>query len=233
MGIFTRFKDIVSANINAMLDRAEDPEKLIKLMVREMEDTLVELKAACAATMADRSRAAREMADVQERVDTWAARAELAVQKGRDDLAREALLEKRRHQERADHLDEELTKLDALVEQSQDDIHALEDKLETAQEKKRLLVQRHIRANTQKRANEDMRRAESQDAILRFEQFEQRIERMEAEAHMSKPRNRSSLEEEFAKLESDGDVEEELASMKQGRKKAPATGQPASGDTKE
>ncbi len=233
MGIFTRFKDIVSANINAMLDRAEDPEKLIKLMVREMEDTLVELKAACAATMADRSRAARELADVQERVDTWASRAELAVQKGRDDLAREALMEKRRHQERADHLDEELTKLDALVEQSQDDIQALEDKLETAQEKKRMLVQRHIRANTQKRANDDIRRADSQDAMLRFEQFEQRIERMEAEAEVSRPRNRSSLEEEFVKLESDGDVEEELKSMKQGTKKTSASGQSAVGDTKE
>ncbi|TVM16622.1 phage shock protein A [Oceanidesulfovibrio indonesiensis] len=233
MGIFTRFKDIVSANINAMLDRAEDPEKLIKLMVREMEDTLVELKAACAATMADRSRAARELADVQERVDTWSARAELAVQKGRDDLAREALMEKRRHQERADHLEEELTKLDALVEQSQDDIQALEEKLEIAQEKKRLLVQRHIRANSQKRANEDIRRADSQDAILRFEQFEQRIERMEAEAEMSRPRRRSSLEEEFAKLESDGDIEEELKNMKQGTKKSSTSGQGAAGDTKE
>lgn len=233
MGIFTRFKDIVSANINAMLDRAEDPEKLIKLMVREMEDTLVELKAACAATMADRSRAARELADVQERVDTWSARAELAVQKGRDDLARDALMEKRRHQERADHLDEELTKLDALVEQSQNDIQALEEKLEIAQEKKRLLVQRHIRANTQKRANEDIRRADSQDAILRFEQFEQRIERMEAEAEMSRPRRRSSLEEEFAKLESDGDIEEELKNMKQGTKKSSTSGQGAAGDTKE
>ncbi|QJT10048.1 phage shock protein PspA [Oceanidesulfovibrio marinus] len=232
MGIFTRFKDIVSANINAMLDRAEDPEKLIKLMVREMEDTLVELKSACAATMADRSRAAREMDDVQERVDTWAARAELAVQKGRDDLAREALMEKRRHQERADHLDEELTKLDALVEQSQDDIHALEDKLEHAREKKRLLVQRHIRANTQKRANEDIRRAESQDAMLRFEQFEQRIERMEAEAEISKPRRHSSLEEEFAILESDGDIEEELRNIKEGAKK-PASGQQAAEGTKE
>ncbi len=101
MGIFTRFRDIVSANINAMLDRAEDPEKLIRLMIREMEDTLVELKASCACAMAETRKVERLLAEARDRERQWEDRAELAVRKGRDDLAREALTEKRRYADRA------------------------------------------------------------------------------------------------------------------------------------
>ncbi len=111
MGIFTRFRDIVSANINAMLDRAEDPEKLIRLMIREMEDTLVDLKASCAGVIASRKKVERNLEDLKSRVSYWGRNAELAVSKGRDDLAREALLEKRKYLERLDGLDQELSEL--------------------------------------------------------------------------------------------------------------------------
>ncbi|MBM9532304.1 PspA/IM30 family protein, partial [Desulfoprunum benzoelyticum] len=94
MGVFTRFKDIVSSNINSMLDRAEEPEKMIRLMIQEMEETSVELKAACAGLMADQKRIARELSQVVERTELWSNRARLAMEKGREDLAREALLEK-------------------------------------------------------------------------------------------------------------------------------------------
>jgi phage shock protein A len=96
MGIFTRFRDIVSSNINTMLDRAEDPEKLIKLMIREMEDTLIEIKAACAGVMASSKKVQRQLDEIADRVKYWEDKAGLAVSKKRDDLAREALLEKRR-----------------------------------------------------------------------------------------------------------------------------------------
>jgi len=121
MGIFTRFRDIVSSNINAMLDKAEDPEKLIRLMIREMEDTLIELKASCATVMANRKKTERQLDNAQSREEGWKAKAELAVVKGRDDLAREALLEKRRLRERADALERELAESNALVEQYQMD----------------------------------------------------------------------------------------------------------------
>ncbi len=220
MGIFTRFKDIVSANINAMLDHAEDPEKMIKLMVREMEDTLVELKAACAQTMATRAKTVRELDAAAARMETWLDRAELAVAKGRDDLAREALVEKRRQAERVEQLEAEAVALDELVAQSREDIEALEEKLAHAKEKRRALVQRHIRANTAIRAREDMRRADGSDAMRRFEQFENRIERIEAEAELAKPPHAAGLEEEFAVLESDGDIEAELKTLKAGGAKA-------------
>jgi phage shock protein A len=146
MGIFTRFRDIVSSNINAMLDKAEDPEKLIKLMISEMEDTLVEIKASCAGVMANSKKVQRQLDEVQSREEYWKERAELGVNKGRDDLAREALMEKRRYSDRADAFKKELIECDSLVEQYQDDIRQLEDKLGTAREKQRILVQRHIHA---------------------------------------------------------------------------------------
>ena len=122
MGIFTRFRDIVSSNINAMLDKAEDPEKLIKLMIREMEDTLIEIKASCAGVMAERKKTDRQLEEIEARAKHWEDRAGLAVSKGRDDLAREALLQKRGYIDRKDSLEREVAELDILVEQYQGDI---------------------------------------------------------------------------------------------------------------
>ncbi len=214
MGVFTRFKDIVSSNINAMLDRAEDPEKMIRLMIREMEETLVELKASCAGIMADKRKVEREVEHVQERVDIWNQRAVLAVDKGRDDLAKEALIEKTRFSRRTESLQEELYRFDDLVNQAKTDIDTLEDKLNNAKEKQRLLMQRHIRANDRKRAETDIRRASGNDAMRRFEEFEQRIERMEAEASLVNPTPNRDLDEEFALLEGHEEIEQELQELK-------------------
>ena len=214
MGIFTRFRDIINSNLNAMLDKAEDPEKLIKLMIREMEDTLVELKASCAGVMAQVKKIERQLADAQDRADYWVEKAELAVSKGRDDLAREALLEKRNCQERVDRLERERSNHQGLIEQYKEDIKQLEDKLSSAREKQRILVQRHIRARKSKRAQEDIRRAESTDAIFRFEQLENRIERMEAEADLVNFGRKPSLEEEMENLVLDDEIEQELRELK-------------------
>src|SRR6056297_1432137 len=100
MGVFTRVRDIISANINAMLDHAEDPEKMVKLMIREMEDTLIEIKANCAGAMATKKKIKRELEEVLDHAKTWDGKAELAINKGREDLAREALKEKKRYVER-------------------------------------------------------------------------------------------------------------------------------------
>jgi phage shock protein A len=214
MGIFTRFRDIISSNINAMLDKAEDPEKLIKLMIREMEDTLVELKASCAGVMASMKKTQRQMDEVQSRSTYWEERAALAVRKGRDDLAREALLEKRRYGERAGALEEELSEHNMLVAQYQEDIGQLEAKLTSAREKQRMLQQRHIHARRKMRAQEDIRRMETSDAIFRFEEFEHRIERMEAEADMVNFGRKQTLKGELDGLLADDDIERELQGIK-------------------
>jgi len=214
MGIFTRFRDIINSNLNAMLDKAEDPEKLIKLMIREMEDTLVELKASCAGVMAQVKKIERQLADAHDRAGYWGEKAELAVSKGRDDLAREALLEKRNCQDRADRLERERLNHQGLIDQYKEDIQQLEDKLSSAREKQRILVQRHIRARKSKRAQEDIRRAESTDAMFRFEQLENRIERMEAEADLVNFGRKPSLEEEMENLVLDDEIEQELKDLK-------------------
>jgi phage shock protein A len=214
MGIFTRFRDIISSNINAMLDKAEDPEKLISLMIREMEDTLVEIKASCAGVMANRKKLERQMFEAHARAENWDKKARLAVTKGRDALAREALLEKRRYSERADSLERELLDMNGLVDQYQEDIRQLEEKLGTAREKQRALIQRHIHANRKRRAQEEIRRMESAEAIVKFEEFENRIERMEAEADLVNYGKKPALEVEFEELMVDDDIEKELQTLK-------------------
>jgi phage shock protein A len=214
MGIFTRFRDIVSSNINAMLDKAEDPEKLIKLMISEMEDTLVEIKASCAGVMANSKKVQRQLDEVQSREEYWKERAELAVNKGRDDLAREGLMEKRRYSARADVFKKELIECDSLVEQYQDDIRQLEDKLGTAREKQRILVQRHIHAQGKRRAQQEIRRVDSTEAIIKFEELENRIERMEAEADLVNFGRKPTLEGELDSLILDDEIEKDLQNLK-------------------
>lgn len=214
MGIFTRFRDIVSANINSMLDRAEDPEKMIRLMIREMEDTLVEIKSACAGVMANSKRVQRQLNEVRTREKSWNEKAVLAVNKDRDDLAREALVEKRRYSRNADALEDELLDLNGIVDQYKADICQLEEKLHAAREKQRVLVQRHIHAKKKIRAEEEIRRMDSAEAIMRFNRFENRIERMESEADLVNLGRKPTLEEKINHLMADEEIENELAALK-------------------
>jgi phage shock protein A len=214
MGIFTRFRDIISSNINAMLDKAEDPEKLIKLMIREMEDTLVEIKTACAGVMANGKKIERQLEGLESRAAYWEEKAELAVNKGRDDLAREALVEKRKFTRRIETLGNELVEHNLLIEQYQDDIRQLEEKLKSARDKQRLLVQRHVHAQRKIEAQEEMRRIDSTETMMKFDELENRIERMEAEADLVNYGKKTSLEEELEKLSVDEEIEKELQALK-------------------
>jgi phage shock protein A len=197
-----------------MLDKAEDPEKLIKLMIREMEDTLVEIKASCAGVMAGGKKIERQLEEAQSREKQWRERAELAVNKGRDDLAREALVEKRMYSDRSDALKRELEECESLVAHYQDDIRQLEEKLGTARERQRVLVQRHIHANRKKRAEQEIRRMNSAEAIIKFEELENRIERMEAEADLVNFGTKPTLETELDTLVVDDEIEKELQGLK-------------------
>ena len=214
MGIFTRFRDIVSSNINAMLDGAEDPDKMIKLMIREMEDTLIEIKSSCAGVIAGRKKLQRKFDELLERKNLWAERAELAVEKGRDDLAREARTEKRRFSELSEALSAEIGDHESLVEQYQDDIRQLEEKLKSARDKQRMLVQRHIHARKKIQAQEELRRIDSSETVIKFDEIENRIERMEAEADLVNYGKKTPLEEELERLSVDEEIENELRALK-------------------
>ena len=228
MGIFTRFRDIISSNINAMLDKAEDPEKLIKLMIREMEDTLVEIKTACAGVMASGKKIQRQLDTYKVRVQYWEEKAELAVNKGRDDLAREALIEKRKFTSRTEALKQDLVEQDLLIEQYQDDIRQLEDKLKSARDKQRMLVQRHVHAQKKIQAQQEMRRIDSSETMLKFDELENRIERMEAEADLVNFAKKTSLEDELDRLSVDEEIENELMALK-----SPAAQKPSSDEKDE
>lgn len=214
MGIFTRARDIISANINAMLDEAEDPEKIVNLMVREMEDTLIELKASCAGAKAAKRRIEQDREHAQKNVADWTARAQRAVDKGRDDLAREALFEKRRQSEHVEALDRELAQCCGVIDQYNEDLKLLDEKLNAAREKQRVLVQRHIHAVHKRRAQCDIRRMETSDVFSRFDDVEHRIDRLEAEADLSGPPPIPSLREAIDALDDDNEIEQELRKLK-------------------
>jgi phage shock protein A len=197
-----------------MLDKAEDPEKLIRLMIREMEDTLVEIKTACAGVMAGSKKIKRQLEGLEEKTHYWGEKAELAVKKARDDLAREALIEKRKFNQRIETLQNDLAEHDLLIAQYQDDIRQLEDKLKSARDKQRMLVQRHIHAQKKKQVQEEMRRVDSSEAVMKFDELENRIERMEAEADLVNYGKKTSLEEELERLSVDEEIEKELRALK-------------------
>jgi len=197
-----------------MLDKAEDPEKLIRLMIREMEDTLVEIKSACAGVMAGGKKIKRQLNDLETRTQYWEEKAELAVNKGRDDLAREALVEKRKFYRRMETLEGDLVEHDLLIEQYQDDIRQLEEKLKSARDKQRMLVQRHIHARKKMQAQEELRRIDSSETVMKFDEIENRIEHMEAEADLVNYGRKTSLEEELERLSVDEEIENELRALK-------------------
>jgi phage shock protein A len=214
MGIFSRFRDIISSNMNSMLDNAEDPEKMIKLMIYEMEDTLVEIKTSCARVMASIKGVQRQLSEARDKASDWAGKAQLAVSKGREDLAREALLEKRKLDTRVNALDATLAEHNELFTKYQDDIRQLEEKIQKAKEKKSILAQRQLHAKTKMKAEQGIRRLDSSEAMLKFDQIENRIDLMEADADLVNFGKKSSLEEKFDELNADEEIENELAKLK-------------------
>lgn len=217
MGIFTRFLDIAGSNINAMIDNAEDPEKMIKLMIREMEDTLVDIKRSCAGVMANTITVERHLSCAHAHERSWERKAQRAVERNRDDLAREALMEKRRYTRRKVTLEKELDELNELVAQYKVDVRQLEDKLGSAREKRCVLVQRHIHARRKMRAEQDIRRMDRAEVICRFKQFESRIDRidrMEAGADLVNYGRKTPLEDRFDSLLGDHEIEKALQALK-------------------
>ncbi len=215
MGIFSRFKDIVTSNINAMLDGVEDPEKMVRLMIQEMEDTLIEVKSSCAAVIADQKKIERQLAQAHDYAQEWDEKAKLAVAKGRDDLARAALAEKRSYVQRIEGLARELENAKDHVTQFHSDIAELEAKLNDAREKQRSLIQRRNAAAVRYDAQTRIRKAETTDAFAKFEAYENNIERMEAETGLVNGlRPKDTLREAFSNLEHEDEIEQALAELK-------------------
>ena len=214
MGIFSRFSDIVNANINAVLEKAEDPEKIIRLMIQEMEDTLVEIRSAAAKCIADRKELGRHIEHLDREQSQWAERAELAVRREREDLARSALSEKQAIGDRVEQMTLELESLDGQLEKFNSDITQLQGKLDDAKTRQRSIVIRHKTASSQLSARKHIHDDRIDEMLFRFENAEQRIDRVESEAEAINLGRGKNLADEIADLEQDDRVEAELADLK-------------------
>jgi phage shock protein A len=214
MGIFTRFSDIVNSNINAILDKAEDPEKIVRLMIQEMEDTLVEVRSAAARSIADKTDLNRKLETLDSEVRDWDDKAELALRKGREDLARAALVEKSRVQAAVDAIKADYVAVDEGLAKLNEDIARLEAKLADAKARQKALLARHKTANSRLAARRKIHDYKIDDAMVRFEQYTRRIDDVEGriEAYdMGLPKD---LNHEFASLEAEEAVQKELDELK-------------------
>jgi len=214
MGVFSRFSDIINANINAVLEKAEDPEKIIRLMIQEMEDTLVEIRSAAAKCIADRKELRRHAEYLEREKSEWERRAELALRREREDLARAALTEKQAVDDQIGKLTMESQVLDSQLDKFTADISQLQGKLNDAKLRQRSIVIRHQTAQSQLAARRHIHGDRIDEMLFRFESAERRIDKVESEAEaVAMGRNRT-LAGEIADLESDDRVEAELNRLK-------------------
>ncbi len=227
MGIFSRFTDIVNANINAMLDKAEDPEKIVRLMIQEMEDTLVEVRSSAARAIADRKQLDRKLEAVKAELAEWDHKAELAVRKERDDLARAALAERSKVSERVEIIKHQHGQVDEALANLKDDIVRLEEKLTDAKTRQKALVMRHQTASDRLEVRKHTHETRIDDALVRFEQFERKMENMEGRVEAYDLTPTRDLRREFSSLENDESVEQALADLKQRIRAGDDSGQQA------
>jgi phage shock protein A len=213
MGIFSRFTDIINSNINNLLDKAEDPAKMVRLIIQEMEDTLVEVRSSSAKTLAEKKELARQVTRLEKDAQQWQEKAELALSKDRDDLARAALMEKKKSSESAQALLEELAHTDDHISKLQDEISQLQDKLTDAKSRQKAILIREKSASSRLKVKENIHSTRVNDALSRFDHYERKIDGIEAEVE-SYDLGSKSLADEIAELESDDKVDDELAQLK-------------------
>jgi phage shock protein A len=216
MGIFSRISDIVNSNLNALCDSAEDPEKMIRLIIQEMEDTLVEVRSTSARVIADQKTASRRRDRIASEVTTWEDKAKLAVSKGRDDLAKAALQERRAVEETLRLVEGELMSASEHIGQLNEEIGQLQQKLDDAKAKQKTILLRSKTASSRMQVKKQVHRSELDSAFAKFERFERRVDTLEGELQaMELGRDTaSSLAAEIDALGEEDWLDEELLRIK-------------------
>ncbi|MGH8673769.1 MAG: phage shock protein PspA [Burkholderiales bacterium] len=215
MGIFSRTRDIIAANVTDLLDKAEDPAKMIRMIILEMEETLVEVRASAARTIADQKEMRRHTMKLEKLQESWMEKAELALSKDREDLAKAALLEKQKAGDMAEQLGHEIAVLDDALRANEEDISKLQGKLREARARQNSIVTRLETAHNRARVREAYAGQKVEDAFSRFDLLERRVDFAEGRAdalQLGSPGK--TLEEEIAELKSSEKVDAELAAMK-------------------
>ncbi|MBA6254610.1 MULTISPECIES: phage shock protein PspA [unclassified Colwellia] len=213
MGIFSRFTDIINSNINNLLDKAEDPAKMVRLIIQEMEDTLVEVRSSSAKILADKKDLARQASRFEKDEQQWQEKAELALSKGREDLARAALMEKKKCGENAASLLDELTHVDDHIAKLQSEISQLQEKLADAKARQKAIIMREKTATSRLKVKKNIDSDRVNDALSRFDSYERKIDDIESQVE-SLDLGSKSLADEIADLESDENIDDELAQLK-------------------
>lgn len=220
MGIFSRMGDIINSNLNAMIDKAENPEKIARLIIQEMEDTLVEVRTDAARNIAERKELGRKAEAYKSRANEWAVKAELALEKKREDLARGALQAKQQAEQMADVVTQEISILDDAVVKADMDLGKLQSKLDEAKAKHKALLMRGSTAKSRIRMRSQTSDHRIDDALARYERMERKVEELEAHVEAFDLGSGQDLESQFAALEADEAIEKELAALKASLKKS-------------
>ncbi len=213
MGIFSRFTDIINANINSILDKAEDPEKMVRLIIQEMEETLVEVRTQSAKLIADKKELGRRTQRLAGEAGDWERKAEIALGKEREDLARAALKEKSNADEAVATIEADLEIVDINLEKLSGDIGQLQQKLVDAKSRQKALILRGKTAQSRMGVKRQLHDVNINEAMSKFDRYERRIDDLEGEIE-AYDLGKRTLTDEIADLESDEKVDEELEKLK-------------------
>ena len=220
MGLFTRFTDIVNANLNSMLDKAEEPEKMIRLIVQEMEETLVEVRATAAKNIAEKKSLARKTTAMKSSIEHWAAKATLALDKNREDLAKSAIAQKHKLETELVELEKEEAYLDGFLNEVQADAQSLQTKLSEAKRRQESYVLRQQSAVVRLKVREKAAVYNIDEAMNKFDRYQEKIEAVEAQIEAYDLTQNQDLSAQIDALAKDEAIEEELAAMKKQSSKA-------------
>jgi phage shock protein A len=213
MSIFTRMSDIINSNINALLDKAEDPEKMVRLIIQEMEEALVEVRSTSARAIADKKELARRQEFLAAEAAEWERKAEVAIGRGRDDLAKGALSERNKAQEASDSISNELSSIDGSLSKLNGDVGALQAKIKDAKARQNAIIMRGKTVQTRLGVKRQLNDHNIDDAMQRFETYERKIDDLEGQVEAYDMGQRT-LSDEIADLETDDVIDEELQKLK-------------------
>jgi len=220
MSVFKRFSDVLNSNVNAMLDKAEDPEKLVRMIISEMENTLLNVRTESAKTIADKKEMERQIKNYEAEVKAWQKRAELALEKNREDLAKQALQEKHRIEQAIEAQTKEFAELETALVRLDHDIAKLQSKLDEAVARRKAIVARHDTVKTTIQMRKRIETNDIDEALNRFNRFEKRMDELEAEVEAMDLGRNVSLSQQIDSLQVDEELDKELEELKNKMKKA-------------